>query len=91
MDLLMLQKTMRKEKMNQDCMSSEDIISLFLNLFISLFAGYLSWTSSLGYSAPMRVIFSIFAFLFGGMYIMLFIIFRSDVYDFDKFRPKVFG
>lgn len=88
MDILLLQKTMRKEKMDEECASTHDIISLFLNLFISLIAGYLSWTSSLAYPAPMRVIFSIFAFLFGGMYIMLFIIFRSDVYDFDKFKPK---
>jgi hypothetical protein len=104
MDLHILHKVglKKKEKMsdNNDFISmlaifddTEDtetsIVMFILKLIVALFASYLSWTSSINYQTPLRVIFSFFAFMFGGLYIFLFLIFRSDIYDFSKLKLNV--
>lgn len=104
MDLHILHKIglKKKEKMtdNNDFISmltiSDDkedtetsIVMFILKLIVALFASYLSWTSSINYQTPLRVIFSFFAFMFGGLYIVLFLIFRSDIYDFSKLKLNV--
>jgi hypothetical protein len=64
--------------------------SLFIcKILIASFAAYLSWTSSGNFSTPVRVLFASGAFMFGGLYILLFLIFRSDVYDFSKLRSTI--
>ena len=99
MDLHILHKVgLKKEKMSDflticDNDGNEDTSTSFVmglvKLLVALFASYISWTSSVNYSMPMRVVFSFFAFMFGGLYILLFLIFRSDIYDFRKLKLKV--
>lgn len=97
MDLHILHKVgLKKEKMSDIltmCDNEEDISTSFVmglvKLLVALFASYISWTSSVNYSMPFRVVFSFFAFMFGGLYILLFLIFRSDIYDFRKLKLKV--
>lgn len=98
MDLHILHKVglKKKEKMSDIlsiCDEAEDkntsIIMFILKLIISLFAGYLSWTSSINYPIYMRSIFAFFAFMFSGIYILFFLIFRSDIYDFQKMKLDV--
>lgn len=98
MDLHILHKMGLKEKMADVkiltvCDEDEDvgtsIVMAIIKLFIAVIAAYISWTSSVNFSTPMRVIFSFFAFMFGGLYILLFLIFRSDIYDFRKLKLKI--
>lgn len=100
MDLHILHKVGLKEKMSDidflticDNEGNEDtgtsVVMAIMKLLVALFASYLSWTSSVNYSIPFRVVFSFFAFMFGGLYILLFLIFRSDIYDFRKLKLKV--
>ena len=57
-----------------------NIISIILSILIGLFAFYLSWScnTALGYHIIVKVIFGVFAFLFGLVYLILYIIFRID-------------
>jgi hypothetical protein len=99
MDLHILHKIgLKKEKMSDIEIltigdDTEDkgtsVLMAIMKLLVALFASYLSWTSSVNYSLPMRVVFSFFAFMFGGLYILLFLIFRSDIYDFTKLKLKL--
>ena len=98
MDLHILHKVgLKKEKMsdfltmcdNENEDTSTSFVMGLVKLLVALFASYISWTSSVNYSLPMRVVFSFFAFMFGGLYILLFLIFRSDIYDFRKLKLKV--
>lgn len=98
MDLHILHKVGLKEKMSDIdflaiCDETEDtgtsVVMAIMKLLVALFASYLSWTSSVNYSIPFRIVFSFFAFMFGGLYILLFLIFRSDIYDFRKLKLKV--
>lgn len=57
-----------------------DILSFVLGLVIGLLAAYLSWqcNSKLSYNTFLKVIFSIFAYLFGFVYLVLYVIMRWD-------------
>lgn len=53
-----------------------DPIRAILALSISALAAYMSWSCNVGMSSPLRVINALVAFLFGSLYVLLFIIFR---------------
>jgi hypothetical protein len=57
------------------------IISLVIGILVGIFAAYLSWqcNAKLEYHMGFRVIFAIFAYLFGLIYIILYYTMRWDV------------
>ena len=61
-----------------ECKYTSDIIRLILSLMISCYAFYLSWKCNSGMTITLRIINGLFAFIFGIIYILLYLIFRSD-------------
>jgi len=61
----------------------EQVVSLFniVSSIISVFAVYLSWTcnTAAGMHVVMKVIYGFFAFIFGFLYLMYYLLVRSDV------------
>lgn len=55
------------------------VLMLLIKLFIAVVAAYLSWGCSGMYSTPIRVLFAFLAAIFGSFYILMYIIFRSDL------------
>ena len=55
------------------------ILSTLFGLFIGFSSAYLSWTcnTALGISTGMKVLYAIFAFLFGLIYLIFYLIFRA--------------
>lgn len=58
-----------------------NILSWTIGIFVGLFAAYLSWTCNtrMSYGVVWKVINAIFAYIFGLIYIFLYVIFRWDV------------
>jgi hypothetical protein len=56
-----------------------DILVLAIDIIIAVIAANLSWGCSGNYSPVLRVIFAILAAIFGSTYIILYILFRSDL------------
>lgn len=58
-----------------------DILTFVLGVIIGLYAAYLSWqcNSKLDYNLFLKVIFSVFAYLFGLVYLILYLVMRWDV------------
>lgn len=76
-----------------DCMYSDNIQTdifyysrLVLNLLISILAAVLSWNcnSILGLSVISKVFYSFFAFMFGSLYIVFYLLFRYGTCDVKK-------
>jgi len=61
-------------------------VTFLLMLLINSYAAYLSWecNTNKGYPLALKVIFSFFAFIFGTMYLLYYILFRFD--DCNNFR-----
>ena len=59
-----------------------------LLLLINSYAAYLSWdcNTSKNYPLMLKIVFSLFAFMFGTLYIMYYMLFRFD--DCNTFRPE---
>jgi hypothetical protein len=61
----------------------EQVVSSFniVSFIISVFAVYLSWTcnTAAGMHVVMKVIYGFFAFIFGFLYLMYYLLVRSDV------------
>jgi uncharacterized protein YacL len=57
-----------------------DILSFVLGVIIGLYAAYLSWqcNTKMDYSTFVKVIFAIFAYIFGLVYLILYLIMRFD-------------
>lgn len=57
-----------------------NILTFVLGVVIGLYAAYLSWqcNSKLSYSTFLKVIFSVFAYLFGLVYLILYLVMRWD-------------
>jgi len=57
------------------------IVSLVVSILIGLFAAYLSWTcheNVIYSSVPARILFAIFAFLFGTLYLIIYALFKTS-------------
>jgi hypothetical protein len=61
-------------------------VTFLLMLLINSYAAYLSWecNSNKGYPLALKIVFSFFAFIFGTMYLLYYILFRFD--DCNKFN-----
>lgn len=59
---------------------------LLLNLMISILAGVLSWNCNtvLGLSVLSKIFYSVFAFMFGTLYLIFYLIFRHGTCDIQK-------
>ncbi len=57
-----------------------DVLSFILGVVIGLYAAFLSWqcNSKLNYNMFLKVIFSIFAYMFGLVYLILYVVMRWD-------------
>ena len=57
-----------------------DVLTFILGVVIGLYAAFLSWqcNTKLSYNMFLKVIFSIFAYLFGLIYLILYVIMRWD-------------
>jgi hypothetical protein len=66
-------------------------VTFLLMLLINSYAAYLSWecNSNKGYPIALKVVFSFFAFIFGTMYLLYYILFRFD--DCNKFTGNNVG
>jgi len=55
-------------------------ITFFLMLLINSYAAYLSWECNSGKNYPlaMKIVFSLFAFIFGTLYLLYYVLFRFD-------------
>lgn len=62
----------------EDELNYYDYLTFVLSFIISIYAAFLSWTCNKNIEIVGRVIYSIFAFLFGFTYIVLFLIFRLE-------------
>lgn len=60
-------------------LSTKDIILLLISVAFSILAAKMSWSCSKHYHHMFRVLFAILAFMFGENYVILFLIFRSDI------------
>lgn len=57
-----------------------DILSFILGVVIGLYAAYLSWqcNAKLNYNVFLKVVFAIFAYMFGLTYLILYVVMRWD-------------
>jgi hypothetical protein len=53
------------------------MVQLILSLAISAYAAYLSWTCSVGEQTFIRILSAMFAWFFGVLYILFYIMFKS--------------
>ena len=53
------------------------MLQLILSLAISAYAAYLSWNCSVGEPALIRILSALFAWVFGVLYIIFYIMFKS--------------
>ncbi len=60
--------------------SVSDVLSFLLGVVIGLYAAFLSWqcNTKLSYNVFLKVIFAIFAYLFGLVYLILYVVMRWD-------------
>lgn len=54
------------------------LLQLVLSIAISVYATYLSWNCSKGESMPIRIISAVFAYMFGVIYILYYVLFKSS-------------
>jgi len=69
-----------EEDYNLMSVSNVSMFSFLLMIMINSYAAYLSWdcNSSKNYPLILKVVFSLFAFMFGSIYIVYFILFKFD-------------
>lgn len=60
-----------------------------VHIIIAIYAFSLSWSCSINYSLPIRIIFGFLAALFGGLYVLMFIIMRLDLCNIRSMVDKV--
>lgn len=58
-----------------------DAVSLVLGIIIGLYAAYLSWmcNDKVGYPIFIKAIFAVFAYIFGLVYLILYLLMKWDV------------
>ena len=74
-------KTEKKEQFNSDTSYSVvHFISIIVSLVIGCIAATLSWNcnTAKGVNIGLKIIFAFFAFIFGLIYIILYLVFLSD-------------
>lgn len=56
----------------------QSLPTLIFSFIVSLYAAYLSWNcnTARGISAPMKGLYAFFAFVFGGLYLILYFMFN---------------
>ena len=59
--------------------TSYSIATLIISLLISFYAVYLSWScnTTLGINTGLKVLYAFFAFIFGLLYLIFYLIFRA--------------
>jgi hypothetical protein len=78
-----------EEELSVDSSASKISTGTFiLMLLINSYAAYLSWdcNTSKNYPLMLKVLFSLFAFMFGSLYIVYYILFKFD--DCNQFKPE---
>ena len=77
-----------EEYQNNNKASKISNITFILMLIINSYAAYLSWecNSNKGYPLVLKVVFSFFAFIFGSIYLLYYILFRFD--ECNHFKHK---
>jgi phosphoglycerol transferase MdoB-like AlkP superfamily enzyme len=53
------------------------VLQLVISVAISVYAAYLSWQCSSGDSTALRVIYALFAYLFGILYVLYYVLVRA--------------
>jgi hypothetical protein len=58
-----------------------DAVMFFLGIIVGLYAAYLSWmcNGKVGYPVFIKAVFAVFAYLFGLIYLILYLIMKWDV------------
>lgn len=58
-----------------------DVLSFILGVLIGVYAAYLSWqcNSKLKYNTFLKAIFAVFAYIFGLVYLILYVVMRWDI------------
>lgn len=71
-------ETKLKQKFN--IFSASGLLAFAISILIGGVAFYLSWTcnSALEYNIALKIVFGVFAYIFGLMYILLYIVMRYD-------------
>jgi hypothetical protein len=69
-----------EEEHNNNRANNISSITFLLMLIINSYAAYLSWecNSRKDYPLVLKVVFSFFAFIFGSLYLLYYILFRFD-------------
>ena len=80
-----------EEYQNNNKASKISNITFILMLIINSYAAYLSWecNSNKGYPLVLKVVFSFFAFVFGSIYLLYYILFRFDECNQFKHRSLI--
>jgi len=70
-----------EEVYNEDKSTNMSIGTFLLMLIINSYAAYLSWECNTrnNYPLSLKILFSFFAFSFGSLYILYYILFRFDM------------
>lgn len=71
----------KKEKENFADDTAGSIVGSLFSIFIGVAAVWLSWNCNVGVTTPLRVIYAIFAYIFGIIYIILYFILLRDKCD----------
>lgn len=63
----------------EDRMTAGTIVTTVIGLIIGVYAAYLSWecNSAMGMGTPLKVIYAFFAWVFGLLYLIFYVIFRA--------------
>lgn len=73
-----------EENINLIC-PGEDFIMNLLSLLISFYAASLSWNCNKNIDIYLRIFYAFFAFVFGLLYIILYVIFRAGECNSKKY------
>jgi len=96
LDYLILQQIMKKKENFEEkyvevktaklANNNANIFQIILLLIFASISAYLSWEANTLIKWPLifKVIFSIFAFLFGALYIFIYLIFKLDMINYIK-------
>ena len=63
----------------EDRMTAGSIVTTLIGLIIGVYAAYLSWecNSAMGMGTPLKVLYAFFAWVFGLLYLIFYVIFRA--------------
>lgn len=74
---------------NKTALMAGTIISIIIGFCIGIFAAHLSWSCNTaeGYSTGVKIIYAVFAFIFGLIYLLFYLIFRAGKCNTQKPPP----